>query len=190
MPRKPKDPDGPENVVKFHKKPKGKHLADILIRDKFLGILFQQAKDGLRLNGTKAYIEAGGSPRSAASNASEILRSPEVQAQLRQRVVGAMDQEEILQGLSLIARGKRASKVVIEDGEAYDSEGNPVPVRKTRKEYDRKGGFEAMARVRGLLKDAAPSQGITVNLGVALKVLPHEQQATVYGAIVETEDQG
>lgn len=138
-------------------------------RQKFVEALVGPANG----NKTKAAEMAGyAMPESQGSRLSKFADVAQAIEGRLARATKAMDADEILEGLSQIARGKRASKVVVESGEALGKDGEPLMVQKTRREYDRRAGYETMARIRGMVKDGPPSTTPSVNVNVILPQIP------------------
>lgn len=102
------------------------------------------------------------------------------------KVTKAMDSDEILIGLTQIARGKRPSKIVKEDGFVASKDGSEaIPVEKVRREYDRKAGYEAMARVRGLMQEGQQKEPL-----LALASVPKPVLLDFARALLAVADQG
>ncbi len=136
--------------------PKGKAT-----RDRFAKAVTIQALSEQPLNLTQAALASGLSENGAAVAGSRLFRDPYVQEKLR-RVMGP---DDIIRRLESIAKGKKPSKVVVEDGLTVGKDGEPVPVQKKRREYDRYKGLDALAQIQGLKKDA-PEKPTTVNVAV------------------------
>lgn len=81
--------------------------------------------DGFRpFHGTKAAIEAGYSERSAASQASDLLKVPKIAARIREEfTVKAVPAEAVLSELGDIAMAEWKEFLIVVD---WDDEGNPA----------------------------------------------------------------
>lgn len=130
------------------KRAKSKPLS--IKRQKFVEALVGPAAG----NKTKAAEMAGyAMPESQGSRLSKFVEVAEAVEKRLSRVTRAMETDEILYGLSQIARGKRPSKVTVEEGFVASKDGQEtIPVQKTKTEYDRMAGYEGMAKVRGLMQ--------------------------------------
>ncbi len=142
-------------------------------RERFAKAVAFQALSDQKLNLTQAAIDAGMSKNGAAVAGSRLFRDTYVQEKLR-RVMGP---DDIIRRLESIAKGKKPSKVVIEDGETVGKDGEAVPVQKKRREYDRYKGLDALSKIQGLVKEGNQGQTnqVQVNVLSLVGALPQDK---------------
>ena len=109
------------------------------------------------LDGTKAAIRAGYSPKTAAAIASENLRKPKLREEIAERMAEKekqliADQDEVLKYLTSVLRGESRSEIVVVEGmgKGY-SEARLMD--KAPDESERLKAAELLGKRYGLYKD-------------------------------------
>jgi phage terminase small subunit len=109
------------------------------------------------LDGTKAAIRAGYSPRTAAAIASENLRKPKIQQYIADRMAEKekqliADQDEVLRYLTAVLRGESESEIVVVVSSG-DFMTEAKRVKKAPDEKERLKAAELLGKRYGLYTD-------------------------------------
>lgn len=109
------------------------------------------------LDGTKAAIRAGYSPRTAAAIASENLRKPKLQQYIAERMAEKekqliADQDEVLRYLTAVLRGESESEIVVVVSSG-DFMTEAKRVKKAPDEKERLKAAELLGKRYGLYTD-------------------------------------
>lgn len=125
-------------------------------------------------NATQAAIRAGYSERSAQSIAADLLKKPEIQAFIQQRMKDKQDsliadQDEVLRYFTSVMRGETLSEVVVVESKGdFTSEARRI--KKAPAENERLDAAKQLGRRYGLFTDKVEekvdtSLNITIDYG-------------------------
>lgn len=100
------------------------------------------------LNGTQAYVRAGGSPRGANVNSSVLMRKPHVRARVDELLA---ERERVLKDKAVRVLEETYLQAVVDPGEMYDENGALLPVHQMPAHVRRAIAVEVETRSDGLV---------------------------------------